>query len=100
MQVVHAGDDGLDLMGAHVELADAAGLLAKNDLQIAVDGSLLYRTKTGVRVYTKTVRYAGESRIQADVLFVVGSEQPIRRDDRSALSEWAAPRLVSLRQTP
>jgi hypothetical protein len=112
VQVGHAGDDALDLMGSRVELADAVlvdlgghgvsageqsdvnvhdtliadaavGLLAKNNSQIAVDGSLIFRAKTGVRVYTREVRYTGESRVQADVLFVVGSELPVRRDDRS-----------------
>ena len=42
----------------------------------------MYRAKTGVRVYTRSVRFAGDSHVQADMLFVVGSELPIRRDDR------------------
>jgi hypothetical protein len=111
VKVGHAGDDALDLMGSRVVLADAVlvglkgngvsageqsevavhdtliadasvGLLAKNDSRIAADGSLIYRATTGVRVYTKTVRFAGDSGVQADVLFVVGSELPVRRDDR------------------
>lgn len=112
VKVGHAGDDALDLMGSRVVLADAVlvdlrgngvsageqsdvtvhdtliadatvGLLAKNDSRIAADGSLIFRARTGVRVYTRTVRFEGDSRVQADVLFVVGSELPVRRDDRS-----------------
>lgn len=111
VKVGHAGDDALDLMGSRVVLADAVlvdlrgngvsageqsevavhdtliadaavGLLAKNDSHIAVDGSLIFRAKTGVRVYTRSVRFEGDSRVRADVLFVVGSELPVRRDDR------------------
>ncbi len=111
VKVGHAGDDALDLMGSRVVLADAVlvdmkgngvsageqsdvavhdtliaeasvGLLAKNDSRIAADGSLIFRAKTGVRVYTRTVRFEGDSGVQADVLFVVGSELPVRRDDR------------------
>ena len=39
-----------------------------------------------MRVYTRTTRFAGDSRVQADVLFVVGSERPVRRDDRGEQS--------------
>jgi hypothetical protein len=113
LEVAEAGDDAFDLMGSRIALADSVivgvqgnglsageesevslqdtlianakvGVLAKNASTVAVDGSLLFRTHTGVRVYTKTVRYAGDSRVQADVLFVVESKRPISRDDRSA----------------
>jgi hypothetical protein len=111
IRVSRAGDDAVDSMGSTVELSDAVlaqvggngvsageqsdirmhdtlianaavGLLAKNESRVTVDDSLIYRAKTGVRVYTKAVRFEGDSSVQADVLFVVGSEQPIRRDDR------------------
>jgi hypothetical protein len=112
LQVGETGDDALDLMGSRVEVVDSVlvgikgngisageesqvslqdtlvadagtGVQAKNASGVAADGSLLYRVKTGVRVYTREVRYTGDSRVQADVLFVVGSQRAIRRDDRS-----------------
>jgi hypothetical protein len=112
LEVAEAGDDGLDLMGSHVTLVDSVivgvqgnglsageetvvnlqdtliadakvGVLAKNASTVAADGSLLFRTQTGVRVYTRTVRYSGDSRVQADVMFIVDSRRPITRDDRS-----------------
>jgi hypothetical protein len=111
LQVGAAGDDALDLMAAHVELSDSVligargnavsageesdvrlqdtlaaetsvGVLAKNHSSVSTDGSLLFRANTGVRVYTRSNRYAGDSRVQADVLFVVDSTRPIRREDQ------------------
>lgn len=105
-----AGDDAVDLMGSEVELsgsvligmrgngvsageqsrvsikdtliADAmVGILAKNNSEVDVDGSLLYRATTGVRIYKRTVRYDGDSRVTADVLFVVESKRPVQRED-------------------
>ena len=36
-----------------------------------------------MHVYTRTVRYAGNSSVQADVLFIVDSKRAIARDDRA-----------------
>jgi CotH protein len=109
--VRRAGDEGLDLMGSDVQLVDSlivdcaqnsisageesklqirssllarskVGILAKNAAQVDLSGSLLYRCETGVRVYTRTVRYADDSRVQADVLYVVKSLQAITREDK------------------
>jgi hypothetical protein len=114
VEVRQAGDDALDLMGTHAELegsvligmrgngisageksrvsvqdtliADALiGVLAKNASQVDVDGSLLYRTTTGVRIYKRTVRYDGDSKVSADVLFVVDSKRAVQREDGSVL---------------
>jgi hypothetical protein len=114
IEVLDAGDDAIDLMGARVEvegsvlaglrgngisageqsdvsvqdtlIADAlVGALAKNASEIDLDGSLLYRTTTGVRIYTRTVRYEGDSKVSADVLFVVDSKRAVQREDGSSL---------------
>jgi hypothetical protein len=59
------------------------GALAKNAADIALSGSVLYANETGLRTYQRTVRYAGESDITADVLFVAASKKrPVKRDDR------------------
>lgn len=110
VSVLGAGDEGVDLMGARVRMDDSlvvgaagnavsageetvlrvrdsllarsgVGVLAKNASRVEVSDCLLYRNRTGVRVYRRTVRYAGDSRVDADVLFVVGSERAVRRDD-------------------
>jgi hypothetical protein len=114
IEVRQSGDDALDLMGTHAELegsvligmrgngisageksrvsvqdtliADAlVGVLAKNASEVDVDGSLLYRTTTGVRIYKRTVRYDGDSKVSADVLFVVDSKRAVQREDGSVL---------------
>jgi hypothetical protein len=65
-------------------IADAqVGALAKNASEIDIDGSLLYRTTTGVRIYKRTVRYEGDSKVSADVLFVVDSGRAVQREDGS-----------------
>ena len=114
LRLLDVGDDGLDLMGSDVTLRDSVilaaqgngisggeesavkvqntliarsgvGVLAKNAAKIALSGSVLYQNDTGVRSYQRTVRYAGESQVSADVLFVAGSrKKPVRRDDREA----------------
>ena len=112
MRVIDAGDEALDAMGSHVTLSDSivigargngisageesvlnvqntliagctVGALAKNAADIALSGSVLYANETGLRTYQRTVRYAGESDITADVLFVAASKKrPVKRDDR------------------
>lgn len=112
LRVVNSGDDALDLMGSQVELSDSAllgmegngisageestvsvqnslvaegkiGVQAKNASSIALSGTLLVNNATGVRTYQKTVRYAGDSRVSANVLFVVGStKHAIKRSER------------------
>ena len=109
------GDEGLDFMGSAVQLVDSVvagclqnaisvgeesriqirntliadskvGLLAKNASQVNLSGSLLYRNQTGVRVYTKSVRYQNDSQVDADVLYLVQSKQAIVRKDRDRQS--------------
>jgi hypothetical protein len=111
VSVFGAGDEGVDLMGARVQLVDslvvgaggnglsageetevrvrdslvarsAVGVLAKNASRVDLSDCLLHDNPTGVRVYQRTVRFGGASRVDADVLFVVGSDRAIRRDDR------------------
>lgn len=107
-----SGDDGLDLMGSRVELRDSIllgargnalssgeesvanvqgtligtskiGVLAKNAARVSLSGSVLFKNGVGVRTYRRTVRYAGESEVTADVLFVAESqEDAVKRDDR------------------
>jgi CotH kinase protein len=106
------GDDALDLMGAEIRLADSVfldakgngisageqslvevfdclvagakvGVLAKNASIVSLDATLLWKNKIGVRVYSQKVRYSGESSLTSDVLYVVGSEQVIKRDKDS-----------------
>ena len=60
-----------------------AGVLAKNASEVWLTGSVLFRNDSGVRVYTKTTRYEGDSHVRASVLFVVDShKQPVRRLDK------------------
>lgn len=112
LRLLEAGDDGIDLMGSRLMLRDSVilgahgngisggeesvvkvhntlvascgvGVLAKNAAKISLSGSLLFQNETGVRSYQRTVRYAGESEVTADVLFVAGSRKgPVERDDR------------------
>jgi hypothetical protein len=114
VEFVNIGDDALDLMGTTVELADSVvlgaagngvsageesdakvrstlideakvGVLAKNDSDVSLTGSVLFDNDIGVRVYTREVRYEGDSHVNASQLFVVGSKKkPIRREDRRA----------------
>lgn len=113
LRMVNVGDDALDLMGSRVLLSDSVllgargngvssgeesqvnvnntliaetnvGVLAKNASVVALSGSVLYRNVTGVRTYQRTVRYAGESEVSANILFVAESKKAaVRRDDRS-----------------
>lgn len=112
LRLIDIGDDGLDLMGSQVALRDSiilgaqgngisggeesvvkvqntlvancgVGVLAKNAAKLSLSGSVLFENDTGVRSYRRTVRYAGESEVTADVLFVAGSrKKPVNRDDR------------------
>jgi len=106
------GDDGLDLMGADVTLADSvvvgcvgygvsageetearvrdslvarckAGVLAKNASSVALTGALLFEDKIAVRVYKRTVRFSGDSRVEADALYAIGCGRTTRTDDES-----------------
>ncbi len=112
VEVRRVGDEALDLMDTRLELYDSVlvgcggnclsageestvmvrdclvaaakvGVLAKNASEVDLAGTLLFRTKTGVRIYKREVRYAGNSEISADVLFVVDSKTPTRRDKKS-----------------
>lgn len=112
LRIVAPGDDALDLMGSRVELSDSVilgakgngvsageesvvdvhstliasssvGVLAKNAARVSLSGSVLFRNVIGVRTYQRTVRYAGDSEVTADVLFVAESlKKPVRRADR------------------
>ncbi len=112
LTIKRAGDDGLDLMGAKTSISDSVfidcsgngisageesvvrvldtlvagskvGVLAKNASEVSLMASLLYQNKTGIRVYLKTNRYAGNSRIASDVIFIVGSKKAVKRDKGS-----------------
>lgn len=113
-EVVNAGDDGLDSMGSKIEVVDGTlvgihengvsagegshvtvrhsvisdakvGVLAKNASRVDLFGTLLFRNRTGVRVYRRTVRYAGESEVNAQDLFCVQTKDKIvNRDDRKS----------------
>ncbi|HUT78412.1 MAG TPA: CotH kinase family protein [Polyangia bacterium] len=112
VELLRSGDDGLDLMGSRIDLVDAVivgcagnavsageetearvlgsllagckvGVLAKNASTVALAGTLLYGDEVGVRVYKRTTRYGGDSRIEADALWVVGCGRPSRTDDDS-----------------
>lgn len=112
VRFINVGDDALDLMGSQVDIADSillgaggnavsageeskvkvrsaligeakVGILAKNASDVSLTGSVLFKNATGVRVYTREVRYAGDSHVNASQLYIVGSrEVPIRREDR------------------
>ena len=108
VHVFHSQDEAIDLMTSDIYISDSilvdsggncisagensqviirgsllakskVGLLAKNASTVDISNSLLYRNRTGVEVYKRTVRYAGESRVQADVLFIVKSEKTLKR---------------------
>jgi hypothetical protein len=113
VEFVNIGDDGLDLMGSNVDFADSTvlgaggngisageesrvkvrsaligsakvGVLAKNASEVSLTGSVLFKNQTGVRVYTREVRYAGASHVNASQLFIVGSKgESIKREDRN-----------------
>ena len=59
------------------------GILVKNASKAELFSTLLYRNQVGVRVYQREVRFEGDSRVEADVLFIVNSERAIKRSDRS-----------------
>lgn len=112
VSIVNVGDDALDLMGSRVEASDSIligmegngvsageetnvsvrnsviadgkiGVQAKNASSLTLTGTILLNNNTGVRTYQKTVRYAGESRVSANVLFIVGAtKHAIKRSDR------------------
>jgi hypothetical protein len=112
LRVLDVGDDGLDLMGTELSLRDSVilgargngisageesharvqntlvasskvGVLVKNAAAISLSSSVLFENESGVHTYQRTVRYAGDSEVTADVLFVAGSrKKPVDRDDR------------------
>jgi hypothetical protein len=100
VKVTEAKDEGLDLMGSRIELVDSiiigcggngisageesslkvrdtliaraeVGVLAKNSSRVELSDSMIFQSQTGVRVYQRTVRYRGKSKLSSDVLFVV-----------------------------
>ena len=109
---VNVGDDALDLMASQIEVADSTlvgvegngvsageesrvtllhsvisdakvGILAKNASRVNAYGVLLFRNETGVRVYQRTVRYSGDSVVNADDLFSVQTKKKVvKRDDK------------------
>jgi hypothetical protein len=111
-RLINIGDDGLDLMGSRVTISDSVilgargngissgeesvvkvlstlvaesgvGVLAKNAAKVALSGSVLYANANGLRTYQRTVRYAGDSEVTADVLCVAESKKkPVDRGDR------------------
>ncbi|MBW2704606.1 MAG: hypothetical protein JRF33_27635, partial [Deltaproteobacteria bacterium] len=112
VQVIRAGDEALDLMASRLEVTDSVllacggnavsageeselrlrdvliakskvGVLAKNASSVDLIEALLYRNNIGLRIYRRAVRYQGDSRVNADGLFVVGSEQTIKTDKES-----------------
>lgn len=113
LRMVNMGDEALDLMGSRVLLSDSVlldargngissgeesqvnvkntliaetnvAVLAKNASVVALSGSVLYKNGTGVRTYQRTVRYAGDSEVNANVLFVAESKKAaVKRDDKS-----------------
>jgi hypothetical protein len=112
VEVIRAGDDGVDFMGVDMVLVDSAiigcrgnavssgeesqvhvrdtlaassrvGVLAKNAASVELTDSVLFGNETGVRVYQRTIRYAGPSQVQANVLYLVGSQRDILREDRA-----------------
>jgi hypothetical protein len=112
LHVRRVGDDALDLMGSNVDLSDSifssckgngissgeesratvrntlvadsrVGVLIKNASSARLFSTMLFRNHIGVRVYQREVRFEGESRVEADVLFVVNSERAVKRSDRS-----------------
>jgi hypothetical protein len=112
VDVTRVGDDGIDSMGSKLFIASSTvidcggnglsvgeesdvtvrnslvartsvGVLAKNASNVSLSGSVLYDNERGVRVYKRTVRYAGDSSIGANVLFIVGSsKKAVDRDDK------------------
>ncbi len=112
VRVVNVGDDALDLMGSKLEISDSlligakgnaisageathaqlrdsliarakVAVLAKNASRVDLTGTLLYQNATGVRVYQRTVRYAGQSEVNADFSFGARTEKKlIDRSDR------------------
>jgi len=112
VRVVNAGDDALDLMSSELSIADSlllgakgnavsageetrarlqnsliagsnVAVLAKNASRVELSGTLLFKNTTGVRVYQRTVRYAGKSAVNADFSFGALTEKKlIDRSDR------------------
>ena len=106
-RVARTGDECIDLMGTHVRIertvlvrcgdnavsagersdvrmtnvlvvGGGTGLLAKNNSDIWISASVLYRLLTGVRVEKKQDRYDGESRVIGEEFFVLQSGIPYR----------------------
>lgn len=112
VRVVNAGDDALDLMSSKLEItaslllgakgnAVSAGeetharlrdsliaranvaILSKNASRVDLSGVLLFQNTTGVRVYQRTVRYAGASEVNADFSYAAATTKKlIDRSDR------------------
>jgi len=112
VRVVNAGDDAIDLMASDLEIVDAlllgakgngisageqsrvalrnslvagakVGVLAKNASRIDLFGTILFKNTTQVHVYERTVRYEGESEVNADSSFgILTGKELVKRDDR------------------
>ncbi|HEU5075100.1 MAG TPA: CotH kinase family protein [Polyangiaceae bacterium] len=112
VRVTNAGDDALDLMGSDLEIADSVligakgnaisagesttaklrdsligrasvAILAKNASRVDLSGTLLFKNATGVRIYERTVRYAGPSAVSANLSFAaLTGKKLVDRSDR------------------
>lgn len=112
VRVVNAGDDALDLMSTELAISDSlllgakgnavsageetrarlqnsliagsnVAVLAKNASRVDLSGALLFKNTTGVRVYQRTVRYAGKSDVNADFSFAALTKKKlVDRSDR------------------
>lgn len=116
LRAFDSGDDAIDLMSSEVEVRDTAlvrgagngisagerahvrafgllvsgfdvGVLAKNDSDVSLAQTLLYRNDAAVRAYRKESRFAGGSRITAEELFAVecGKEARLDRESKQSL---------------
>ncbi len=106
LRVSGAGDDCLDLMGAHLRLADSVlerctqhaisageesdisahglfisdsetGVLAKNASRAHIARSFIYRTTTALKTKRRDVHYTGQSSISANELFAEDCDKAI-----------------------
>ena len=124
VEVTTVGDDALDFMGSTVQLQATmlmdgrgnglsagegshvrathlfvggfdVGVLAKNASEVRLAETLLYRNRSGARIYRKESRFAGDSEVHADEVFVVECEKAVRVDHESR----SAARLTRIRTT-
>jgi hypothetical protein len=113
LDIRDSSDECLDLMGADIFLADSllsgcggnalsageesrvrvrdsllarsrVGLLAKNASRVELADSLFFENRTGIRINRRDVWYSGPSRVSAETVVLVGSEEEIDLDRASA----------------